>query len=112
MRFTNSNLSTSKENKMSNAIAGHRTLSDSASFRAITLSAEQVMPDYVNARMDEHYVTRIEQLLGGEHPHAWQPTPRGAVFLAGNDYLCLGGEPALVGAQIAALRDSQGEMLM
>ena len=98
---------------MSNAIAGHRTLSDSAStFRAITLSAEHVMPDYVNARMDEHYVTRIEQLLGGEHPHAWQPTPRGAVFLAGNDYLCLGGEPALVGAQIAALRDSQGEMLM
>nr|WP_090322550.1 alpha-hydroxyketone-type quorum-sensing autoinducer synthase [Duganella sp. CF517] len=78
----------------------------------LTLSAEQAMPDYVNARMDQHYITRIEQLLGGEHPHAWQPTPRGTVFLAGNDYLCLGGEPALVGAQIAALRDSGGGMLM
>jgi CAI-1 autoinducer synthase len=62
--------------------------------------------------MDEHYITRIEQLLGGEHPHAWQPTPAGAVFLAGNDYLCLAGEPALVGAQIAALRRGAGELLM
>jgi CAI-1 autoinducer synthase len=62
--------------------------------------------------MDEHYITRIEQLLGGEHPHAWQPTPAGAVFLAGNDYLCLAGEPALVGAQIAALRRGPGELLM
>lgn len=78
----------------------------------LSVAAEEAMPDYVNARMDEHYVTRIGELLGGEHPHAWQPTPRGAVFLAGNDYLCLGGEPALVGAQIAALRDSGGELLM
>jgi CAI-1 autoinducer synthase len=62
--------------------------------------------------MDEHYITRIEQLLGGEHPHAWQPTPAGAVFLAGNDYLCLAGELALVGAQIAALRRGPGELLM
>nr|WP_315396652.1 alpha-hydroxyketone-type quorum-sensing autoinducer synthase [uncultured Duganella sp.] len=76
------------------------------------LPAEQLMPDYVDARMDEHYVTRIAGLLGGEHPHAWQPTPRGAVFLAGNDYLCLAGEPALVGAQVAALRASAGELLM
>ena len=98
---------------MSQAIADHCLRGDATSLsHGATLSAEQAMPDYVNARMDEHYVTRIEQLLGGEHPHAWQPTPRGTVFLAGNDYLCLGGEPALVGAQIAALRDSQGEMLM
>jgi CAI-1 autoinducer synthase len=74
--------------------------------------AEHNMPDYVTRRMDEHYVTRIERLLGGEHPHAWQPTPSGAIFLAGNDYLSLAGEPALVGAQIDALRRSQGEMLM
>jgi CAI-1 autoinducer synthase len=74
--------------------------------------AEQRMPDFVTRRMDEHYVTRIERLLGGEHPHAWQPTPAGAIFLAGNDYLSLAGEPALVGAQIDALRRSQGEMLM
>jgi CAI-1 autoinducer synthase len=78
----------------------------------IRLPAEQVMPEFVTRRMDEHYVTRIEQLLGGEHLHAWQPTPAGAVFLAGNDYLSLTGEPALVGAQVAALQHSQGTMLM
>jgi len=72
----------------------------------------QALPDFVTRRMDEHYVTRIAGLLGGEHPHAWQPTPPSAVFLAGNDYLCLAGEPALVGAQIAALQQSQGELLM
>ncbi|TFW14974.1 alpha-hydroxyketone-type quorum-sensing autoinducer synthase [Duganella callida] len=70
------------------------------------------LPDFVTRRMDLHYVTRIEQLLGGEHPHAWQPTPAGAVFLAGNDYLCLAGEPALVRAQMAALRQRHGELLM
>jgi CAI-1 autoinducer synthase len=70
------------------------------------------LPDFVTRRMDLHYVTRIAGLLGGEHPHAWQPTPASAVFLAGNDYLCLAGEPALVGAQVAALQHSQGELLM
>jgi CAI-1 autoinducer synthase len=88
---------------MSNAIATART-------RAI--SAEHFMPDYVSCRMDAHYVTRIEQLLGGEHPHAWQPTPEGAIFLAGNDYLCLGGEPALVQAQLDRLAGSGGALLM
>ncbi|MBV7536938.1 quorum-sensing autoinducer CAI-1 synthase [Duganella sp. sic0402] len=70
------------------------------------------LPDFLTRRMDLHYITRIEQLLGGEHPHAWQATPAGAVFLAGNDYLCLAGEPALVEAQVAALRQQQGELLM
>lgn len=74
--------------------------------------AEQRMPNYVLERMDNHYVTRIERLLGGEHPHAWQATPAGAVFLAGNDYLCLAGEPALVQAQMRSLAASQGELLM
>lgn len=69
-------------------------------------------PDFVSRRMDLHYVTRIAGLLGGEHPHAWQPTPADAVMLAGNDYLCLAGEPALVAAQMAALRNSCGELLM
>jgi CAI-1 autoinducer synthase len=80
--------------------------------RILPIPAEQLMPDFVARRMDEHYITHIAQLLGGEHPHAWQPTPAGAVFLAGNDYLCLAGEPALVAAQVAALRGSRNEMLM
>ncbi len=90
----------------------HAIAIDHAQPRAFALPAEQQMPEFVTRRMDEHYITRIEQLLGGEHPHAWQPTPAGAVFLAGNDYLCLAGEPALVGAQIAALRRGPGELLM
>ena len=76
------------------------------------LAAEHCMPDYVNRRMDEHYVVRIERLLGGHHPTAWQPTPAGAIFLAGNDYLCLAGEPALLRAQMAAMENSKGELLM
>jgi CAI-1 autoinducer synthase len=90
----------------------HAIAIDHAQARTFVLPAEQQMPEFVTRRMDEHYITRIEQLLGGEHPHAWQPTPAGAVFLAGNDYLCLAGEPALVGAQIAALRRGPGELLM
>jgi CAI-1 autoinducer synthase len=98
---------------MSKAIANEYTsMRSQLLFGNFDDTAEQRLPDYVKTRMDEHYITRIEQLLGGEHPHAWQPTPAGAVFLAGNDYLCLGGEPALVRAQITALRNSQGELLM
>jgi CAI-1 autoinducer synthase len=80
--------------------------------RRTSVHAEHFMPDYVTRRMDNHYVTRIAQLLGGEHPHAWQPTPPTAVFLAGNDYLCLAGEPSLVRAQVNALQGSAGELLM
>lgn len=92
---------------MANAIA-----QDHVHAQVFSSPAEQHMPVFVTRRMDEHYIVRIEQLLGGEHPHAWQPTPAGAVFLAGNDYLCLAGEPALMGAQMAALAHSQGELLM
>ncbi len=83
-----------------------------ASPRPRRVVAEHCLPDFVNRRMDQHYVLRIEQLLGGEHPHAWQPTPVDAIFLAGNDYLCLAGEPTLVQAQMRALASSSGEMLM
>ncbi|MES2741925.1 MAG: alpha-hydroxyketone-type quorum-sensing autoinducer synthase [Pseudomonadota bacterium] len=76
------------------------------------LPAEQSLPDYLERRMDQHYVTRIEKLLGGQHPHAWQPTPANAIFLAGNDYLCLAGESSLVRAQADALRGAGGELLM
>lgn len=76
------------------------------------LSAEQSLPDYLEQRMDQHYVTRIEKLLGGQHPHAWQPTPADAIFLAGNDYLCLAGEASLVRAQADAMRRGSGELLM
>jgi CAI-1 autoinducer synthase len=85
---------------------------DQIDVRIFSKPAKQRMPDFVTQRMDEHYITHIEKLLGGQHPHAWQPTPAEAIFLAGNDYLSLAGQPALVAAQVDALRRSHDEMLM
>jgi CAI-1 autoinducer synthase len=62
--------------------------------------------------MDEHYVTRVEQLLGGEHMHVWQRPGPGAVMLAGNDYLCLANEAALIEAQVRCLQGTGGQALM
>ncbi|MEC5162208.1 MULTISPECIES: alpha-hydroxyketone-type quorum-sensing autoinducer synthase [unclassified Janthinobacterium] len=75
-------------------------------------AAEHCLGDFVERRMDQHHVTRIEKLLGGEHPHAWQPPQPGAIFLAGNDYLCLGAEPSLLQAQMRSMAANQGELLM
>ncbi|HAT34050.1 MAG TPA: quorum-sensing autoinducer synthase [Janthinobacterium sp.] len=91
---------------MSLAIATPATLHPSR------FGAEHHMPDFVSRRMDEHYVTRIEKLLGGEHLHAWSPLPAGAVFLAGNDYLNIAAEPVLLAAQVAALQGARGGLLM
>ena len=74
--------------------------------------AARRMPEFVTRRMDEHYVTRVEQLLGGEHMHVWAPPAPGAVMLATNDYLCIANEPGLLEAQVRALQASQGQMLM
>lgn len=83
-----------------------------AAHRSVTLRAEQCMPAFVTRRMDDHYITRVEKLLGGEHMHVWKPASAGAVMLAGNDYLCIAGESALIGAQARCLQASQGELLM
>jgi CAI-1 autoinducer synthase len=74
--------------------------------------AEQRMPAFVTRRMDEHYVTRVQQLLGGEHLHVWQPAQAGAIMLAGNDYLCISKQPELIEAQARCLASSQAGMLM
>jgi CAI-1 autoinducer synthase len=80
--------------------------------RFATQSAARRMPEFVTRRMDEHYVTRVEKLLGGEHMHVWAPPQAGAVMLAGNDYLCIANEPALINAQVRTLQGTQGQMLM
>ncbi len=74
--------------------------------------AEQRMPDFVSRRMDEHYITRVEQLLGGRHMHEWLPARPDPVMLASNDYLCLAGEPSLIKAQMRSLENNAGELLM
>ncbi|MES2901379.1 MAG: alpha-hydroxyketone-type quorum-sensing autoinducer synthase [Pseudomonadota bacterium] len=73
--------------------------------------AEQRLPAFVNRRMDEHYVTRVQNLLGGEHLHVWKPAEAGAIMLAGNDYLCISQEERLLRAQARCLASQQG-MLM
>ena len=83
-----------------------------ASNRHPPRAAEHRLPDYVTSRMDQHYVTRIEKLLGGEHPTAWHAAPADALFLASNDYLCLSGEASLMRAQMRSLEASCGELLM
>jgi CAI-1 autoinducer synthase len=74
--------------------------------------ASHELPSFVTKRMDEHYVTRVEQLLGGEHMHVWKRPGPGAVMLAGNDYLCISSEPALVRAQVRSLEQHAGQALM
>ncbi|NHZ43011.1 alpha-hydroxyketone-type quorum-sensing autoinducer synthase [Massilia aquatica] len=70
------------------------------------------MPSFVTGRMDEHYVTRVAQLLGGEHLHVWTAPQPGAIMLASNDYLCISGEAALLDAQARCLVRNRGGMLM
>ena len=74
--------------------------------------AELAMPSFVTGRMDEHYVTRVAQLLGGEHLHVWTRPQPGAIILASNDYLCISGEAALLEAQARCLVASRAGMLM
>jgi CAI-1 autoinducer synthase len=76
------------------------------------LHAELRMPSFVTKRMDEHYVTRVQHLLGGEHMHVWKPAGAGAIMLAGNDYLCIANQRELLDAQARWLARQQGGMLM
>ena len=76
------------------------------------IAAEHCLPAFVTRRMDEHYLTRVRDLLGGEHMHVWQPAQAGAIMLAGNDYLCIANEPGLLAAQSASLLGNQSSMLM
>ena len=74
--------------------------------------AEQRMPAFVTRRMDEHYVTRVAQLLGGEHMHVWKPAGADANMLAGNDNLCIANQPELLAAQARCLSAQHAGMLM
>ncbi|HEY5801847.1 MAG TPA: alpha-hydroxyketone-type quorum-sensing autoinducer synthase [Burkholderiaceae bacterium] len=76
------------------------------------LAAEHRLSVHVDQRMDEHYVKRVQQLLGGEHMHAWRKAGPDTILLAGNDYLCIGAEPALLQAQIDSLAQSKAALLM
>ena len=55
--------------------------------KQVEATAEQCLPAFVRARMDEHYIDRIEKLLGGEHMHQWRPPGPDAIYVASNNYL-------------------------
>jgi CAI-1 autoinducer synthase len=74
--------------------------------------AELNMPSFVTGRMDEHYITRVARLLGGEHMHVWSAPQAGAIMLASNDYLCIAGQQALLDAQARCLVANHAGMLM
>lgn len=80
--------------------------------QSLFVRAEHSLPSFVTKRMDEHYVTRVEQLLGGEHLHVWKPAEAGAIMLAGNDYLCISSDPTLLAAQARCLQSSRAGLLM
>jgi CAI-1 autoinducer synthase len=87
-------------------------MSFAANQYAMPVRAEQNLPAFVGRRMDEHYITRVQQLLGGEHLHVWAPKKADAIMLAGNDYLNISGERSLLAAQAACLSSNQTGMLM
>ncbi|MBC7684197.1 MAG: quorum-sensing autoinducer CAI-1 synthase [Bdellovibrionales bacterium] len=87
-------------------------MSFAANHTTPTMPAEKRMPDFVTRRMDEHYITRVGQLLGGEHLHVWKKAEAGAVMLSGNDYLCISNQPELLQAQARCLSSNQSGLLM
>ncbi|WP_211463377.1 alpha-hydroxyketone-type quorum-sensing autoinducer synthase [Collimonas silvisoli] len=78
----------------------------------LTSAAEQRLPAFVSTRMDEHYIDRIERLLGGEHLHKWCAPGPNAIYLSSNDYLCIAAEPALIEAQVSRLKQGDVDLLM
>ena len=87
-------------------------MSFAANQYATPVRAEHHLPAFVTRRMDEHYITRVQQLLGGEHLHVWAPAKADAIMLAGNDYLCISGQPELLAAQARYLSPHHAGMLM
>jgi CAI-1 autoinducer synthase len=75
------------------------------------IASEHLLPPFVNARMDAHFIDRVANLLGGEHMHQWRAPGPDAIYVASNDYLCITAEAELLLAQTAQLKYG-GDMLM
>lgn len=67
-------------------------------------------PDFLKERIDKHYL-RVNTQWGGDHILHGKAPGTNAIYLSSNDYLNLTGEPELVQAQIAAMRQG-GDLLM
>lgn len=66
--------------------------------------AEPPLPALLARRIEREFAARWREQWGGRFILHGRPPPRSAVRLDGNDYLSVTGHPAIVGAQIRALR--------
>ncbi|WP_029044977.1 alpha-hydroxyketone-type quorum-sensing autoinducer synthase [Cupriavidus sp. amp6] len=70
------------------------------------------LPQWIAARMSEHFDARLGKLWGGDHLLHGRKPGSDALHLSSNDYLCLLGERPLLEAQARALLDEPPELLM
>jgi CAI-1 autoinducer synthase len=69
-------------------------------------------PDFIQSRVDDHFLGRVKQRWSGEHLlHGLNPGPD-ALHLSSNDYLCLMSERSLIEAQARAMLQSNHQLLM
>ena len=87
-------------------------MSYAAQLKVPTLRAEHCLPAFVTRRMDEHYITRVQNLLGGEHILDSAPAGAAPIMINGNDYLWIAGEARLLRAQSRVLAGNHSGMLM
>lgn len=74
--------------------------------------AERRLPEYVSRRMHAHYVERIQDLCGGDHPLQGMEPPPDALHLSSNDYLGLLSVKQLRRHQAGAMLETNQELLM
>lgn len=68
-------------------------------------ASEPQLPRSLRARIEREFASRYREQWGGKFILHGRPALPGAVRLDGNDYLSVTGHPAIVGAQVAALRE-------
>lgn len=75
-------------------------------------SASARVPAFLQRRLDEFYIDRMQHAWGGRHiMHGAAPTAT-AVQLMSNDYLSLLNHPQIIAAQMQALEQSGNELVM
>ncbi len=67
-------------------------------------SFEPTDPHFLFDRVECYYRDRLDHTWGGVHPMKGRTPGAGALQIRSNDYLCLAGDPRIIGAEVDALR--------
>jgi CAI-1 autoinducer synthase len=67
-------------------------------------STNQPVPSFLSQRVDAYYRERVQNTWGGGHIMKGRVPDANALILSSNDYLALADHPAIVEAQVEALR--------